>query len=52
MLGEHPITPVLASHRPCRSQGSSNHGQLELPIIREDENAIVFRGAATAPTWT
>jgi catechol 2,3-dioxygenase-like lactoylglutathione lyase family enzyme len=47
MLGEHPITPVLlATDLPAMRE--FYHRKLGLQIVREDENAIVFRcGAGT-----
>ena len=47
MLGEHPITPVLlATDLPATRE--FYHRKLGLQILREDENAIVFRcGAGT-----
>ena len=47
MLEEHPITPVLlATDLPAMRE--FYHRKLGLQIVREDENAIVFRcGAGT-----
>jgi len=42
MLGNHPIAPVLlATDLPAARE--FYHDKLGLPIVREDENAIVFR---------
>ena len=41
MLGEHPITPVLLA-TDLAAAGEFYHGKLGLPIVRENENAIVF----------
>jgi catechol 2,3-dioxygenase-like lactoylglutathione lyase family enzyme len=41
MLGNHPIAPVLlATDLPAARE--FYHDKLGLPIVREDENAIVF----------
>ncbi len=47
MLGNHPITPVLlATDLPAMRE--FYHRKLGLQIVRENENAIVFRcGAGT-----
>jgi catechol 2,3-dioxygenase-like lactoylglutathione lyase family enzyme len=42
MLGNHPITPVLLATDLAAAR-EFYHGKLGLQIIREDENAIVFR---------
>src|SRR5215475_15133529 len=42
MLGNHPIAPVLLATDLAAAR-EFYHGKLGLPIIREDENAIVFR---------
>jgi catechol 2,3-dioxygenase-like lactoylglutathione lyase family enzyme len=42
MLGEHPITPVLLA-ADLAAAGEFYHGKLGLPIVRQNENAIVFR---------
>src|SRR5215470_689466 len=47
MLGEHPITPVLLATDLVATR-EFYHRKLGLQILREDENAIVFRcGAGT-----
>jgi catechol 2,3-dioxygenase-like lactoylglutathione lyase family enzyme len=47
MLGEHPITPVLLATDLAATR-EFYHRKLGLQIVREDENAIVFRcGAGT-----
>jgi catechol 2,3-dioxygenase-like lactoylglutathione lyase family enzyme len=47
MLGEHPITPVLLA-TDLTATKEFYHRKLGLQIVREDENAIVFRcGAGT-----
>ncbi len=47
MLGEHPITPVLLATDLAAAR-EFYHRKLGLQIVREDENAIVFRcGAGT-----
>jgi catechol 2,3-dioxygenase-like lactoylglutathione lyase family enzyme len=42
MLGEHPIAPVLLA-KDLPAAREFYHGKLGLQIIREDQNAIVFR---------
>jgi catechol 2,3-dioxygenase-like lactoylglutathione lyase family enzyme len=42
MLGEHPITPVLLATDLAAAR-EFYHGRLGLQIVRENENAIVFR---------
>ncbi len=42
MLGEHPITPVLLATDLAAAR-EFYHGKLGLQIVREDQNAIVFR---------
>ena len=42
MLGNHPITPVLLATDLAAAR-EFYHGKLGLQIVREDENAIVFR---------
>ena len=42
MLGNHPITPVLLATDLAAAR-KFYHGKLGLQIVREDENAIVFR---------
>ena len=42
MLGEHPITPVLLATDLATAR-EFYHDKLGLQIVREDENAIVFR---------
>jgi catechol 2,3-dioxygenase-like lactoylglutathione lyase family enzyme len=50
MLGNHPIAPVLLATDLATAR-EFYHGKLGLQIVREDENAIVFRcGGST--TWT
>jgi catechol 2,3-dioxygenase-like lactoylglutathione lyase family enzyme len=50
MLGNHPIAPVLVATDLATAR-EFYHGKLGLQIVREDENAIVFRcGGST--TWT
>jgi len=46
MLGEHPITPVLLATDLAAAR-EFYHGKLGLQIVREDENAIVFRCGGT-----
>ena len=47
MLGEHPIAPVLLA-KDLAAARKFYHDKLGLQIVREDENAIVFRcGAGT-----
>ena len=47
MLGNHPITPVLLATDLAATR-EFYHRKLGLQIVREDENAIVFRcGAGT-----
>jgi catechol 2,3-dioxygenase-like lactoylglutathione lyase family enzyme len=42
MLGNHPIAPVLLA-KDLAAAREFYHGKLGLQIVREDENAIVFR---------
>ncbi len=42
MLGEHPIAPVLLA-KDLAAARKLYHDKLGLQIVREDENAIVFR---------
>ena len=42
MLGEHPIAPVLLA-KDLAAARKFYHDKLGLQIVREDENAIVFR---------
>ena len=42
MLGEHPITPVLLA-KDLATAREFYHDKLGLQIVREDENAMVFR---------
>ena len=42
MLGNHPIAPVLLATDLAAAR-EFYHGKLGLQIVREDENAIVFR---------
>jgi catechol 2,3-dioxygenase-like lactoylglutathione lyase family enzyme len=42
MLGDHPIAPVLLA-RDLAAAREFYHDKLGLQIVREDENAIVFR---------
>lgn len=42
MLGNHPIAPVLLATDLATAR-EFYHGKLGLQIVREDENAIVFR---------
>ena len=42
MLGEHPITPVLLA-KDLAAAREFYHDKLGLQIVREDENAMVFR---------
>jgi catechol 2,3-dioxygenase-like lactoylglutathione lyase family enzyme len=42
MLGGHPIAPVLLA-KDLAAAREFYHGKLGLPIVREDQNAIVFR---------
>jgi len=42
MLGEHPIAPVLLATDLAAAR-EFYHGELGLPIERENEHAIVFR---------
>ena len=42
MLGEHPIAPVLLAEDLAAAR-KFYHDTLGLQIVREDENAIVFR---------
>jgi catechol 2,3-dioxygenase-like lactoylglutathione lyase family enzyme len=50
MLGNHPITPVLLATDLAAAR-EFYHDKLGLQIVRENENAIVFRcGGGT--TWT
>ena len=42
MLGDHPIAPVLLATDLAAAR-EFYHGKLGLQIVREDENAIVFR---------
>jgi catechol 2,3-dioxygenase-like lactoylglutathione lyase family enzyme len=47
MLAEHPIAPVLLATDLAAAR-EFYHGKLGLPIMREDQSAIVFRcGAGT-----
>jgi catechol 2,3-dioxygenase-like lactoylglutathione lyase family enzyme len=42
MLGNHPITPVLLATDLAAAR-KFYHGKLGLQIVRENENAVVFR---------
>jgi catechol 2,3-dioxygenase-like lactoylglutathione lyase family enzyme len=42
MLGEHPITPVLLA-KDLAAAREFYHDKLELDILTENENAIVFK---------
>jgi catechol 2,3-dioxygenase-like lactoylglutathione lyase family enzyme len=42
MLGEHPITPVLLA-KDLAAAREFYHDKLELQILTENENAIVFK---------
>jgi catechol 2,3-dioxygenase-like lactoylglutathione lyase family enzyme len=42
MLAEHPIAPVLLA-TDLTAAREFYHGKLGLPIVREDQNAIVFQ---------
>jgi catechol 2,3-dioxygenase-like lactoylglutathione lyase family enzyme len=42
MLGDHPITPVLLAKDLAASR-EFYHDKLELEILKEDENDIVFK---------
>lgn len=41
MLGNHPVTPVLLATDLAAAR-EFYHGKLGLPMVRENENAIVF----------
>ena len=42
MLGEHPVAPVLLATDLAAAR-EFYHGKLGLQIVRENENAVVFR---------
>ena len=51
MLGEHPIAPVLLA-KDLAAARKFYHGKLGLQIVRENENAVVFRPGTTISSWS